>query len=65
MGKSAIIEATSKLPDGHVVEGRYDDIQAASLAARDLLRGGCGGRLTYLTDKRGCWEVVSYPLARA
>ena len=52
--------ATWNVPPGHKSVAAFASEHEAREQAARLCRDGLGLRY-YLTDKRGAWEVISYP----
>lgn len=57
---TAIKKATWELPRGHRSVAAFATKDEASASARELVEECAGRHAFYLTDLRGCWEVIRY-----
>ncbi|QOT71920.1 hypothetical protein H5V43_01715 [Sphingobium fuliginis] len=58
-----IIPATWKLPEGHFSVAAFATAEEARQHVQmDLVNRADGKFAFYLTDKRGAWEVIRYPI---
>ena len=63
MGGGMITPASWKLPEGHQSVAAFaTEAEARKHAQMDLVNRADGKFAYYLTDKRGAWEVVRYPI---